>query len=89
MSFLDEFQIIAEKYTHKNAVIYLRNAAGEENFEYLTYKDLKENFENFAEVISQNVTETNCCFALLMTHNPYIPSIVMRYIRFVVIVLLS
>lgn len=75
--FIEEFECILRVYGHKNAVTYLNDV--EDKFEYLTYKNVEESYEKFCKIISQNVPERNCCFGLLMTHNPYIPGIVMRY----------
>lgn len=75
--FREDFECILRVYPHKNAVTYLNDR--EDKFEHLTYKNVQEYYENFCKMISENVSERNCCFGLLMTHNPYIPGLVMRY----------
>lgn len=73
-----KFECILKKYEDKNAVTYLDEKAGD--FENLTYKGVKDIFETCCQNISKNITEEHCCVALLMEHNAYIPSLVMRYI---------
>lgn len=71
-----DFESILEKFEDKNAVVYY----SEENksFQNITYKDAKRDYESLYKNVLENITEEHCCVTLLMTHNPYIPALVMR-----------
>lgn len=75
---LEKYEYVLQKYEQQKAVIYLDET--EKMFKHLTYKDVTQIKATCCEKLSQLVKEAHSCFALFMPHNPYIPSVVMRYL---------
>lgn len=70
---VSEFDLISTKYGKNKAVIYYES---ESNYNSLTYEDVS-NLSSLCDKVLQNVTG-KCCIGLLMNHNFYIPSIIIR-----------